>query len=270
MVMHFSVDDYIDALLDLRDEKYQSIFEQPTFAVLNRIHESCGAVFSCYCFYESANGNLAEVPDCYVEEFQENAAWLRFGFHGYNMDSNYGSRKFSNGDWIVDGEIAAKHYECVIKELIRITGGGSCIDRFPRIHYYAGTLEDCLAWKQAEYGICGLITAEDDRVCYYHDEAQWEELIQRGFLQDEQQRIGFWRTCIRLENMKDMEMLEEALSCLKGRDFADEPGSVDATPNYLVFTHEKFLKEQRIADYFIRCGEAAKEKQILMGYFYEQ
>ena len=269
MVMHFSVDDYIDALLDLREEKYQSIFEQPTFAVLKRIHESCGAVFSCYCFFECDNGTLAEVPDCYVEEFQKNAMWLRFGFHGYNTDSNYGSRKFTNGDWITDGKTAAKHYECVMKELIRITGGGECIDRFPRIHYYAGTLEDCKAWQQAEYGILGLITAEDDRVCYYHDKKQWRELLEKDFYQDEHQDIGFYRTNIRLENMKDMAMLEEALGGLKDRGCMDEPGCTDTTANYLVFTHEKFLKEQRIEDFFLRCGEVAKEKGMKPGYFYE-
>lgn len=274
MVMHFSVDDFIDAFLDLRNEKYQSLFEQPTFALLKRIHESCGAVFSCYCFYESGNGNLAEVPEDYAEEFQENGEWLRFGFHAYNTNSNYGSQKFTNGDWITDGETAAKHYECVMKELIRITGGGKCIDRFPRIHYYAGTLEDCKAWQQAEYGILGLITAEDNRICYYHDEAQWTKLIQKGVYQDEQQGIGFWRTCIRLENMKDAAMLEDALNrlnvsnCVEQQAYVEESDSTQAMANYLVFTHEKFLKEQRIADYFIRCGEVAKEKHIPMGYFY--
>lgn len=261
MTMHFSVDDFIDAMLMLKNEVYQSIFEQPAFAVLKRVHEECGAVFSCYCFYETAGGNLGEVPSRFTEEFQANADWLRFGFHSYNTDSNYGSKKFTSGNIITDGKTAGEHYAMVIRELIRITGGGQAIDRYPRIHYYAGIKEDCQAWKQSEHGIIGLIAAEDDRVCYYHDEHQWEELIQRGFYQDPQLDIGFWRTCIRLENMENMAALEKAL-----KDMEDNQ---KVTKAYLIFTHEKFLAENRIEDYFVRCGRAAKEKGIEMGYFYE-
>ena len=228
MVMHFSVDDFINTLLALREENYSSIFDQPTFAMLRRVHEECGAVFSCYCFYESDKGKLGEVPDRFVREFQENADWLRFGFHSYNTNSNYGSTKFQDGDWIDDATTAAGHYAMVITQLVRITGGGKCIDRFPRIHYYAGTVVDCKAWKEAEYGILGLITAEDDRVCYYHDEAQWTELIEKGFYREKELGLDFYRTNIRLENMKDMDMLNEALS------------KMDITRDYLVFTHEKF------------------------------
>ncbi len=256
MAMHFSIDDFINTFLALKEESYQSIFDQPTFAMLHRVHEECGAVFSCYCFYESANGNLEEVPDRYAEEFQENADWLHFGFHSYNTNSNYGSTKFKDGDRIDDGVIAAKHYNMVIKQLIRITGGGKCIDRFPRIHYYAGTETDCKAWKEAEYGIQGLITAEDDRVCYYHDKAQWAELIEKGFYQEKKLELEFYRTNIRLENMKDMDMLNGELS------------GMNTTGDYLVFTHEKFLAEKRIEEYFLRCGQAAGEKGMQMGYFY--
>ncbi len=283
MIMHFSVDDFIDAFLALKQGKYQSIFEQETFAVLKRVHEACGAVFSCYCFYEAEGGSLAEVPGDYVQEFQANAGWLRFGFHGYDYNANYGSKKFSAGNWIDDAEVAAEHYNKVIGQLVRITGGGRCIDRFPRIHYYAGTIADCTAWKLAEYGICGLITAEDDRVCYYHEEEQWKTLIDKGFWRDETLQLGFWRTCIRLENMKDEAMLDEALSRLDTAPNAGEDAERDmqgAEPDivrdngndsgnaYLVFTHEKFLQEKRIEEYFLRCGKAAKESGIDCGYFY--
>ena len=256
MVMHFSIDDFIDALTGLKEAKYQSIFEQPIFAVLRRVHKECGAVFSCYCFYENENGSLEEVPSAYAEEFQENAHWLRFGFHGLNPDSNYGSTKFKAGNWIDDGNIALLHYTKVMEQLVRITGGGECIDRFPRVHYYAGTIIDCKAWKGAEYGICGLITAEDERVCYYHDEVQWKELINHGSYFDEQLNIGFWRTCIRLENMQDAAMLEAALD------------SINSKQDYLIFTHEKFLEEKRIEAYFVKCGEYAEQNNLQLGYFY--
>lgn len=256
MVMHFSIDDVINILLELKEKNYQSLFESPAFAMLRRVHEKCGAVFSCYCFFESAGGNLGEVPDRYVKEFQENADWLRFGFHGCNADTNYGSLKFAGGIRINDGATAMQHYNSVIRELARITGGGRCIDRFPRIHYYAGTVEDCRAWQNAESGILGLLSAEDDRVCYYHDKEQWSELINKGFCHDKQLELDFFRTCIRLENMKDLNMLQEALN---------QSGKFD---NYLIFTHERFLTEKRIEEYFLSCGQFAGQKGIPMGYFY--
>ena len=269
-VIHFSVDDFIDAFLALKDGKYQSIFDQETFAVLRRVHEACGAVFSCYCFYESGSGSLEEVPDLYVREFQGNADWLRFGFHGYNYDSNYGSTRFAAGDWVDDAAVATQHYNRVIEQLVRITGGGKCIDRFPRIHYYAGTVEDCKAWKLAEFGIGGLITAEDDRVCYYHDEAQWAELIDKGFYWEKLLQLGFWRTCIRLENMKEEDSPEEMLSKVAeaAGALAEEIAGADKAGAYLVFTHEKFLQEKKIEDLFLRFGRAAKENGLEPGYFY--
>lgn len=258
MAVHFSVDDFINTLLDLKEETYESVFDQPAFAMLRRVHEACGAVFSCYCFYESAQGTLEEVPERFRNEFQENGAWLRFGFHGYRADSNYGSSKFKEGEWIDEEVLAAGHYKKVMERLTAITGGGECIDRYPRIHYYAGTMADCRAWKAAKNGILGLITAEDDRVCYYHDKAQWETMLEKGFLREEQLGLEFYRTCIRLESMKNMDMLEDAL---KG---------MNASRDYLVFTHEKFLSEERIEKYFLSCGQAAEEAGMTLGYFYEK
>ena len=257
MILHFSVDDFIDAFLDLKEHTYKSVFEQETFSQMRCFHQMFGFTFSCYCFYESQNGNLSEIPARYAEEFQENASWLRFGFHGRSAQSNYCSTLFSFGELIDNPTTAAEHYDMVIEQLVRITGGGACIDRFPRIHYYAGSFEICRAWKKGAYGIQGLISAEDNRMCYYHNEAQWAELINGDYCFDKKLNIGFWRTSLRLEDIKDERCLKEKLSQLEDKK------------KCLIFTHEPCLKEKRIEQYMLICGEVATEKSCGVGYFYE-
>lgn len=230
--LHFSVDDFIDNLLDLNN--YNSLFEQPVFKKLLNLHTQYNISFSCYCFYENKNGNLSQVTVNFSKEFQQNSSWLKFGFHALNYDTNYGSTKFVSPNAIDNYEIAKEHYTKVIDELVRITGSGNCIDQIPRIHYYAGTLADCQGWKDAPYGIKGLISSEDNRICYYHTSEQTNELLNNGIFYDKINNLTFLRTSIRLENIKNDE------------DFSKILKSKQNYKNILIFTHEKFLKQDDI------------------------
>lgn len=258
MKMHFSADDFIEPFTALGKREYSSIFEVEEFAFMKRMHDTYGAVFSCYCFYEGKGGSLADVPETFRDEFQKNSDWLRFGFHAMNSESNYGSKLFNTGDIITDAGVAREQYCSVIRELIRITGGNKCIDRFPRIHFYAGNSEVCDAWKNAEYGIKGLISAEDDRVCYYHTTAQWQELNDIGFCFDKEKNMPFWKTFLRLESMKNEESLKETLE------------KSEVYKECLVFTHAPFLTVMDIQNFFVICAEYAKNHGCKMGYFYDE
>ena len=247
MTIHFSVDDFIDALLELK-ENYDSIFEQTTFAKLKKLHNTYGARFSLYCFYRNENGNLSQVTDKFAKEFSQNAHWLKFGFHGISKESNYGSRIFITNEYIDDYDKAKSDYKQVIDELIRITGGNECIDRVPRIHYYAGTEADCLAWKEAAFGITGLVSAEDSRICYYHSEDESKMLSENGIFQDKKRGLNFYRTSIRLENVTDKTELLNLLNENVGKEF------------FLIFTHEQFLERADILDYFAESADILLKK----------
>lgn len=241
-MIHYSIDDFIDAFLDLSENNYHSIWEQKTFAGLKELHDTYGMSFSGYAFYRTDRGCLSQVPDRYAEEFKATAGWLKFGFHGTEYATNYGSKKFPSPDAIDDYHRAKQDYEQVVNELLRITGSEASIDKCPRIHYYAGTLEDCRGFRDAECGITGLISAEDDRECYYLDEKAHEVLNAKNYYRDEKLGLDFYRTCIRLENVATLAELETMLNAL------------DKSNPVLIFTHEKFLQEAEMWEKFALCG----------------
>ena len=184
--IHFSIDDFFTAFAGLTDnrEQYSSLFAQPAFAFFKRLHEAYQAVFSCFCFYEDLKSGmtLAHMTDCFMEEFQANADWLRFGFHGLNSEANYGSTRFLTGSCRTDYLQAGEDYEKTIRELERVTGGIRAIDRVPRIHFYAGTVEVCRAWAGSRAGIRGLLSAEDKELLVFtHEPFLAEERIREMF-----------------------------------------------------------------------------------------
>ena len=151
---HFSLDDFYLAFEDLtiHVEEYDSIFDNATFAWLKTFHETTGATVSCYCFYQNSDAsfNLDMVPSKYALEFQENSDWLRFGFHAVKQGVNYAN---------ASAETAKQAYEQTIQALIRITGGTQCIDRMPRLHNFAGSLEACYGMQSALCGAKGFLAA---------------------------------------------------------------------------------------------------------------
>ncbi|MBQ7919676.1 MAG: hypothetical protein IJ324_07030 [Lachnospiraceae bacterium] len=242
-MIHYSIDDFINAFLDLSENNYHSIWEQPTFARFKELHDTYGMSFSGYAFLRNDRGSLQQVPAKYAEEFKEASEWLKFGFHGIENATNYGSKKFPSPDAIDDYETAKADYGQVITELLRITGSEASIDRCPRIHYYAGTLADCRGFKDAKCGITGLISAEDDRECYYLDAEAHTQLNRSNYYHDGNLQLDFYRTSIRLENVATLAELEEMLQAL------------DKSKPCLIFTHEKFLQEEEMWEKFVLCGK---------------
>lgn len=241
-MVHFSIDDFIDAFLDLAENTYESLWQQSTFRRLKELHDTYEMSFSGYAFFRTERGTLAQVPSTYAEEFLQAADWLKFGFHGTEYATNYGSKKFPSPDAIDDYDRAKGDYEEVIRELLRITGSEKSIDRCPRIHYYAGTLEDCRGFRDAACGITGLISAEDDRECYYLDCHAHKCLEKDNYFRESELGLEFYRTGIRLENVKSMEKLQELLAMC------------DREKPLLIFTHEKFLQDEEMWQKFELCG----------------
>ena len=246
-MIHYSIDDFIDAFLDLAEKEYQSIWEQKTFARLKELHDIYGMSFSGYAFYRTDRGCLSQVPDRYAEEFKEAASWLKFGFHGTEYATNYGSKKFPSPDAIDEYKRAKQDYEQVINELLRITGRADSIERCPSIHYYAGTLADCRGFRDAVCGITGLISAEDDRECYYLDGTAHAQLNESNYYHDDSLQLDFYRTSVRLENVKDLAELEDKLH------------ELDKSRPCLIFTHEKFLQEGAMWEKLALCGNHFKD-----------
>lgn len=196
--VHLSVDDVIEPLRSLFEDRYSSVWQHPIFGYLLKLHERFGTVFSLYAFYRDSAGewNLDDADDRHAEEFAVASSWLRFGFHAYDDSSRYGHG--GNHE-----RLAAKHYDQVTAALLRMVTP-SAFDRAPRAHYYTGSLAAVQKWRDARWGILGLLTADDDRTeVYYLNASQRDAAISEGELFDPAVGLRLFHTDVRLENCPD-------------------------------------------------------------------
>lgn len=244
--IHLSVDDFIETFRELTEseEQIDSIFRHPIFAFFRDMHDQYGAVFHCYCFGEDKEGfSLAQVTRKYKEEFSRNGDWLKFGFHGLNGDAVYGD---NNGTRVINRDVkqAKEDYDFILGNLVEIVGK-EALDLTPRVHFFAGTKECCLAWKKAKNGIRGLLAADDERVSYYHNPAQHDSLMADNVLYDADLELTFRRTNIRLEKETDIELLRRKIKSFEG----EYP---------VIFTHERYLPQEDMKQKIEACLQEAK------------
>lgn len=189
---HFSIDDFYLAFQDITNNAstYTSIFNNATFAWFKQFHEKTGATVSCYCFYQNGDFTIDNVTTKFANEFKENCDWLRFGFHAKTSNGNYAS---------ATAETAKEDYEKVITALVNITGSTRCIDRMPRLHNFAGSLEACKGMRDAKCGVKGFlaaISASDGtaRQSYYLNEEQNNYIFTHDYIYDPETQLHFVRT----------------------------------------------------------------------------
>lgn len=233
--MHISIDDVYFILKELTEGPYRSIFEHEVFKFFKDMHDSYGTVFSLYCFYRISEANewtLSNMTDRFKEEFKDAASWLKFGFHSYNPIIKYNE--------MVEPEEALKHYNNIIDSIKHFAGPHS-IDRIPRTHYFAGTVDIVRKWRDADCGAEGFLAADDNREFNYYLNAAERNLLQKqpGYFEPKEQ-LYFLKTEFRLENIADpYEVLELA---------KQDQSQADSHSIKIVFTHEKYLYEEEILD----------------------
>lgn len=157
-----TVDDVADALAELTrcGRRCTSLFDNPTFAFLKRMHEEYGAVFSLYLFEQGAifpAFHLAQMPDRFRSEWGANSDWLRLGFHGRSLSTPVPYRNASYGKALAD-------LIAVRDQVIRFAGDESW-DVFSRTHWWSGSRAACRAWRDS--GIRGLYAAAPGYPGYY-------------------------------------------------------------------------------------------------------
>ena len=173
-IVHFSCDDTYACLYDLikNQDNYTSIFENNFFANLRACHEATGACFTLNTFNTVTtipDYDISNVPTKFQSEFQTNKSWLRFAFHAENETTKYATAKG-----------ALESYEKFVSAIYQLTGDYECIDRIARLGFFSGSLENILQLKEADYGIIGLLTADDTRTSYYLTHKQSEIVRLKG------------------------------------------------------------------------------------------
>ncbi|MCD8295939.1 MAG: hypothetical protein LUC88_00025 [Prevotella sp.] len=216
------MDDVINIFDDINSHNYESVFENKTLGYLLKLHKKYGLKVSLFCYYQKGNGsfNLDKCTDRYRSEFENNAGWMRFGFHGLCSESDY--NKLSVDD-------ALKDYLRTMDALSKIVGNVA-LDDTPRIHLFHGSREFVDTMRQSKYEILGLISADDDRLSYYLDSAQNNILRSEDVYYDTIAKIHLYPTDIRIENGH----IDDFLSALSRRHKDSDI--------LVVFTHEWQLK----------------------------
>ena len=190
-IVHFSCDDVYACLYDLilNQDTYESIFENDFFAGLKECHVKTGACFTLNTFNTVTtipNYDISNVPTKFQKEFQANKSWLRFAFHAENENTNYAS-----------ATDVLTSYNKFVASIYKLTGDYDCIDRIVRLHYFSGSLENVLLIKDADYGIIGLLTADDMRTSYYLSNEQSETARLKGKYFDLKNELLFIKTLSR-------------------------------------------------------------------------
>lgn len=186
--IHFSCDDvtFLSALL--ADPAPASIWDVPELGALKTIHDNSGACITLMLFNEVGTYDISDIPNTWATEFQSAKSWLKFGFHAKTTGTNYSTDTTA----VVD-------YTKFVNAVYAFTGDYDCIDRVPRLAYYAGTLNQLKAMQALDYGPVGFLTADDIRLSYYLDDTQNTFVNAHGRYFDVENMFIFVPTIARLD-----------------------------------------------------------------------
>lgn len=171
--IHISFDDVRYSINNLANNNYDSIWDEPFFGMLKKLHNEYNARFSIYVFL---NSDFKNISNKYVEELSESVSWLKFGLHADSSDSIYDKSSYYDG---------FNSWNCFVNSIISITGTYDSIDRIPRLHYFAGTKETLNGMISANIGPLGFLTSDDNRNSYYLSDEQNKYLLTNDYLIDD-------------------------------------------------------------------------------------
>ena len=133
---NFFIDDNVFFFDDIYRHGFSSVFDNFYLAGLKQAHERFGTKFTLNCFYHNWHNptfDLSLFPDRYRAEFEANADWLKFAFHGH---SEFPEKPYSEAY----PEKIADHYAQWHQAMCRIAGEKSLIA--PVIFHYFDAAPD--------------------------------------------------------------------------------------------------------------------------------
>lgn len=185
---HFSIDDVFHCLIDAT-ENYSSLFDQPLFRFLQRMHQMYGTDTDLYLFNRApVNGrirNLGDVSGRFRTQFQE-STWLRLGPHALEYDTP--PHKQTPAEQI-------ETFDQTYCEIVRFAGPGKTTG-FLRLHFFSEAFE--LASYFLEKGTHTLLLTDKPAVAYRLDEGRRRQLSQEGWLRH--QGLHLLQSHFRMEN----------------------------------------------------------------------
>lgn len=238
--IHISFDDVITSLKEITETEYESVFDHKLFKNLKYLHDTYGAVFTLNCFNTGSSFDISDMTDRYADEFKANTSWLKFAFHAEKSSTHYGVYNNSAATDTVEEAVAS--YNKFTAAVINFTGTVDAIDTVTRLGNFAGELEYIQAFKQCDYGITGLTTADSSgRNSYYFDNELYAELNLTNYMNsydswyDEKEDIIFVKSNSRVERVAYGNAKFEAINL--------DENSINKNQYVELFTHESSYTE---------------------------
>lgn len=206
----FTLDDNIRFLAESACAGYTSLFQHPYLRLFQRMHRKYDAKFQFNMFYSYAPGgfSLADAPECWRQELEANADWLRFSFH-----ARHNAPPFPYEG--AEPEVLIEDYREVMKQLVRIAGCAAT-DATTTIHYVAATKDACRALEaQGVRGLIGMFydLPGKEALRYYLTPEQAAQCRESGLWADPETGLTFAKNDAVLNTLE----LEQILPALAGK-----------------------------------------------------
>lgn len=232
-----SLDDVKGIFKVLQSGNVKSIFETRTLGFLREMHERYGCCFEMYCSYKAGDYCMDNLGNKFSLEFQENAAWLKWGFHCYDEEDVYGEKSGQSLEEILN----------IFSDCLEKCTAQKNFTNTLRIHRFEGRKEQCeFLWKK---GVKYLFTSDDNRDNYYLDDSERKILEKEKILFDVTSGLTFIKSCIRLENINDFGDLEKDI-----KDRAELEHEIIP-----IFTHEWKMDDENVRRLFEQCCRLESE-----------
>lgn len=229
--LSFSVDDATDVLKEIQTNEYESIFDCWKLQELRQLHEQYGCSFRLYLFENLDEFNVSDMSDKYRKEFEENADWLKFGFHWVDEG-------FPEEEQYTEEEIEASYLRT--KNAILTFAGEESLAEDLRIHCWYGSPAFLHFLK--EQGITTLYYPDNDTIGYGFTEKD-DRLIRKSADGKMTRKLRYLKTDIRLENCENIETALQQRQELQDHKI-------------IIFTHSAYLPQT-----FQMFGEACEWAQ---------
>lgn len=248
-IMHISFDDVYECLYDITENNYSSVFENSMLSDLKSLHNEYGAVFTLNCFVKSTKQNnydISKLPTRYQEELSSCSDWLKFAFHAQDDNSRY------DEDCVQE---ITESYKIFTDAILNLTGNPNSIDTVTRLGFFSGNSANVNAIKNCDYGITGLLTADDERISYYFSQEMNDFVNSKNECYDINTGFKLIQTQKRLEGVKDTSAELKTLNEYNGNIIE-------------VFTHES--EYSKVKNRLIEYIKWAKESGVGFGFAQNQ
>lgn len=187
---HLSFDDVQISFNNLDNNNYSSLFEEPFFKYLKKLHTNYNVKVSLYTY----NDTLKNVSDKYVNDFYNARDWLKIGLHSSHENTSLENLAYND---------AKNLWQDFVNNVFKITNTFDSVDRFPRLHGYRASTEAIQGFLDASpINIVGLLTADDLRLSYNLSSQECNKLNQNDAIKSSQGLIML-KTDIRFEMFKE-------------------------------------------------------------------